>query len=29
VDSYAQSIADAGGFGLADKIYNQLKDNVE
>jgi peptidoglycan hydrolase FlgJ len=29
VDSYAQSIADAGGFGLADKIYNQLRDNVE
>jgi peptidoglycan hydrolase FlgJ len=29
VDSYAQSIADAGGFGLADRIYNQLKDNVE
>ncbi len=28
VDSYAQSIADVGGFGLADKIYDQLKDNI-
>jgi len=29
VEDYAQTIADAGGFGLAEKIYDQLKDNVK
>jgi len=26
IDSYAAEIAEGGSFGLADKIYNQLKD---
>ncbi len=26
IDSYAAEISDSGSFGLADKIYNQLKD---
>lgn len=26
IDSYAAQISEGGSFGLADKIYNQLKD---
>jgi len=28
VEKYASALADKGGFGLAEKIYNQLKDDI-
>ena len=28
LDKYAEAMADAGGFGVAEKIYDQLKDNL-
>lgn len=28
VETYASNIADKGGFGLADQIYRQLKDQL-